>query len=237
MPLASRVPDVSSQPPLAGHSDAPRTAPRKNAPRAWSWPLFWRNACVIAAAIAAAVWVWEVSAEPNLFPKNFGPVEPGQVYRAGELTPAATRTVVERHGIELIIDFGAHDTGSPEERRARAVAESLGVERVRLPLFGDATGDPNRYAEALRSMTDPETGPVLIHCAAGTQRTGCATALYRSIYQGWSDERAIAEAEDFRWDPTDEGSKLRESYRRWRDAIARSLRTGEPIPYDGPTRE
>ena len=231
------MPDVSTRTATADHSEPARTPRRKNAHRSWSWPLFWRNACVIAVAITAAVWVWEVSAEPNLFPKNFGVVEPGEIYRAGELTPAATRSVVEQHGIDLIIDFGAHDLGSVEERRTADVARSLGVERIRLPLFGDATGDPNRYVDALRLMADPEVGTVLIHCAAGTQRTGCATALYRSIIQGWSDERAIAEAEVFRWDPDDEGSKLFESYTRWREAIARSLRTGEPIPYDEPTRE
>lgn len=192
---------------------------------------------MIAAAIAAAVWIWKASAEPNLFPKNFGVVEPGRIYRSGELTPAATRDVVDGYGIVRIIDLGAHEPGSPEEQRAAAVARSLGLERVRLPLFGDARGDPNLYAKALRRMTDPEAGPVLVHCAAGTQRTGCAIALYRSIIDGWSDSKALAEAEGYRWDPADEGSELRETYARWRDPVANALRTGEPIPYDGPTRE
>jgi len=202
----------------------------------WSWARFSRNTLLIAALIAASVLVWETSAEPNLFPKNFGVVAEGELYRAGELTPRATRTVVERHRIGLIIDLGAHELGSVEERRAQATADALAVQRVRIPLFGDATGDPNRYAEVLRLIAETDT-PVLVHCAAGTQRTGCLVGLYRSINQGWTDEKILHEAESFRWNPADAGSKLRESYTQWRDAIAESLRTGDPIPYDGPTRE
>ncbi|MEM0984017.1 MAG: tyrosine-protein phosphatase [Planctomycetota bacterium] len=206
------------------------------ASRGWSWARFSRNAVLMAALIAAAVVVWETSAEPNLVPKNFGTVVEGRLFRSGELTPMATRTVVEQHGIDLIIDLGAHELGSTEERRAQATADALGVERLRIPLFGDATGDPNRYAEVLKIIESSTDRTVLVHCAAGTQRTGCLVGLYRSIYENAPTADVLAEAESFRWDPNDEGSRLRESFERWRDPIAGALETGEPIPYDGPTR-
>ena len=38
-----------------------------------------------------------------------------------------------------------------------------------------------------------ETGPVLVHCHHGADRTGLIIALYRLLSQGWSREAAIDE--------------------------------------------
>ncbi len=194
----------------------------------WSWPRFTRNAALAAGLIALLAWFIVDGVVPNLVPKNFGVVQEGVLYRSGELTPRAMRTVIEKHSIKAIIDFGAHDHDPAGERREQAVAESLGVERYVLLMRGDGTGDPNNYAEALRIMTDPDRQPVLVHCAAGAQRTGCAVALYRSIVQGWDDDRALNETRQYRHDPA-KNPHLEEMYRTWRDEIARALRSGGEI--------
>lgn len=192
---------------------------------AWSWPRFTRNAAVILAVVGLSVWFVVAGVVPNLSPKNFGVVEPGVLYRSGELTPAAMRDVVTDHGVRTIIDFGAHDLDPAGEARERAVARSLGVRRVVLPLWGDGTGDPNRYADALRIIADPVSQPVLVHCAAGSERTGCMVALYRDLVQGWDAERALAETRAFGHDPA-KNPDLRPMYDRWRDDIERAWQTG-----------
>jgi hypothetical protein len=213
----------------AEQSDSPSGALSR--PRAWSWPRFARNAFLVAA-IAFLVGLFVVEGViPNLVPKNFGVVEEGAVYRSGELTTAALTKVVREHNIRTVIDFGAHDHDPDDERREQQAAEILGVDRHVLNLYGDGTGDPNRYAEALRIMTDPEAQPVLIHCAAGAQRTGCATALYRSLVQGWNDDRALAESTEYKHDP-DDNPRMPAMYHAWRDEIERALRTGGTIDYD-----
>lgn len=198
----------------------------------WSWARFTRNAALSAVLIALLAWFTVEGVVPNLAAKNFGVVQPGAVYRSGELTPAAMRAVIEKHGIRTIIDFGAHDHDPAGEVREQAVADSLGVERVVLLMRGDGTGDPNNYAEALRIMTDPDRQPVLVHCAAGAQRTGCAVALYRSIVQGWDDDKALKEAQQYRHDPA-KNPHLEEMYRTWRDEIERSLQGGGKIQFGG----
>ena len=199
---------------------------------AWSWSRFTRNAGIIAAVVGLSVWFVVVGVVPNVAPKNFGVVEPGVLYRSGELTPAAMRDVVTDHGVRTIIDFGAHDLDPAGEARERSVAQSLGVRRVVLPLWGDGTGDPNRYVEALRIIADPGAQPVLVHCAAGSERTGCMVALYRDLVQGWETERALAETTEFRHDP-EKNPDLRPMYDRWRNEIERSWRTGGHIEIDG----
>lgn len=201
----------------------------------WSWRGFTRNAIVITVLGGLLAWFIVEGVIPNLIPKNFGVVQEGKVYRSGELTMRALTTVVEEHGITTIVDFGAHDHHPDDERREQKTADLLGVKRYVLNLEGDARGDPNRYVEALRIMRDESAGPVLVHCAAGAQRTGCAIALYRSLIDGWEDERALLEAEEYRHDPVD-NPNMRRMFHTWKDEIARSLETGVPIDYD-PARD
>ena len=174
------------------------------------------------------IWVGLRGVLPNVAPKRFGVVVDGELYRSGRLTPAATRLVVETHNINTIIDFGGFDKDPVAGERAQRTADALGVQRHVLPLEGDATGDPNRYLDALRILRDPESGTVLMHCAAGSERTGCAVALYRIIEDGWSVEQAIEEARRFDHHPT-KNPKLGGMIERWRAPIERALNKGGEI--------
>ena len=204
-------------------------------PKDWSWPNFFRNAAIIVGVIALGVWLTVESILPNLVPKNFGVVAEGRVYRSGELTPAATETVVREHGIRTILDLGAHTLDTPEQAREEATAAALGVTYIRLALYGDGTGDPNQYARALRIMTDPAMQPVLVHCAAGSERTGCAVALYRTVVEGQNPDDALAETTNYRHDPQG-NPEMHQTFRAWRDEIERVYRSGGLIEYDGPAR-
>jgi hypothetical protein len=198
----------------------------------WSWPRFIRNAVLIAGVIGLGTWYGVEGVYPNLVPKNFGVVEDGVLYRAGRLTPAATRNVVEAHGIRTIIDFGGWDKHPKGDARAQATAEALGVDRIVLPLYGDATGDPNRYVVALEIMNDPDRQPVLVHCAAGSERTGCAIGLFRMIHDDVDTDEVIAYSREFRHDP-EKNPRLRTTLDTWGDAILEAVRTNERIAYDG----
>ena len=160
--------------------------------------------------------------------RNFGVVEAGEIYRSGRLTPRMFRKVVGENNIKTVLDLGAYVPGSPEDLREQQLAEELGAERYRFYLDGDGTGNPNYYVQALRLMSDPEAQPILIHCAAGAQRTGVIVLLYRHIIQGQDLARAYPESFQYKHKP-DEWPLL--AYvAQWNDEIADSLRTGEPIP-------
>lgn len=186
---------------------------------------FTRNAVLIGGGIALAAWVWVASAQPNLFPKRFDTVEPGKVYRAGKLTPAAFEQVVRAHEIRTIVDLGAWEEGSDDDLRAARTAEALGVERLRFNLHGDATGEADYYIRALRIMTDPARQPVLIHCGAGTERTGCTIMLYRTVVQGGDADEAYAEAQDAGHSP-DRNPKMRPVFESVRPIVEAALSEG-----------
>ncbi len=45
----------------------------------------------------------------------------------------------------------------------------------------------------LQIVTNPKSGPVLVHCQHGADRTGTMCAVYRVAVQGWSKEEALKE--------------------------------------------
>jgi protein tyrosine/serine phosphatase len=183
---------------------------------------------VTACALGAAAILWRYAVRDHLRPENFGIVHEGVLYRSADLTPAATRVVHDRYAVRTIVDLGAYEPDSPEERTAQRTAEALGVKRHVFRLEGDGTGDPNAYVAALRVITDPAQQPVLVHCAAGAQRTSGCVALYRQFMQGVSFEEAYREARRYKHSPRD-NPKLRPYLEQWTEGIRRALATGAPV--------
>ncbi|MEQ8843930.1 MAG: tyrosine-protein phosphatase [Phycisphaerales bacterium] len=183
---------------------------------------------VLVALVAGVIWYADEGHE-LFWPKRWGVVQDGAIYRSGEPTPRATRRVVQEMGIRTIIDLGAHTPGTEEEMTAQRVAAELGVRRYRFGLIGDATGDPNDYVLALRIMNDPEHQPVWVHCAAGSERTGCLVALHRTINDGWDIDTAYAETHEY---DHDDNPYLRPMFEKWQSSVERAYLYGGEIPYD-----
>lgn len=185
------------------------------------------------AVIAAAITFYIDGVRPNLSPKRLGTVDDGKVYRSGQLTPAAYHEVHERYGIRTIIDLGSYVHNDPVgERRNQRTAEALGAKRFVLPLFGDSTGNPNYYIQALRLAIDPANQPVLIHCGAGTERTGLLCILYKNMQKGVSFEDGLAEAIRYGHNPT-KTPELKQMLAKYGEAIIDHVRRGGQIDTPG----
>jgi tyrosine-protein phosphatase SIW14 len=187
-------------------------------------------------AVLAVALTFKPAIRANVFPKNFGIVDEGRVYRAGQMSPAAFQSVLEQYQIRTIIDFGAFERDSRGERRNQRIADTMGIPRYRYDLDGYARGNPNSYAQALRMMTDPAFQPVLIHCGAGSERTGCAVILYNNLTRGVSFEEGLERAQDYKHRPH-RNPHLREVVERYGQLILESYRTGESIPGVDPLPE
>jgi protein tyrosine/serine phosphatase len=193
---------------------------------------------VIAACIAIAAGgaiLWHKVVRHYFIVRNFGVVEPHQVYRAGRFLPSLVDDLKTDYGIRTIIDLGAYPPGSAEDRAEQEAAAEHGIARHSFSLAGDGTGDPNQYVQALRLMADPARQPVLVHCATGAQRTTAAVLLYRHLIQGRDLMDAYPESFNYKHDPGDNW-KLMTYLAENMALIEESWRTGRPIVSDGQGR-
>ena len=156
---------------------------------------------VIIAVIGGGVWVWEEVLEDRLIAKRFGVVVPGSIYRSGQLSPAMVRKTLVKHDIDLVVHLGVHDPTNKAHVAEREAVEALGIERRLFPLRGDGTGDIDNYARAIAAIVEARDGGrrVLVHCAAGSYRTGGVIASYRMLIEGMAPGEAWAEMERYSW--------------------------------------
>ncbi len=139
--------------------------------------------------------------------KRLRVVEPGRVYRSGQLTVAGFREAVARYGIRTIInlqdEYSDPDIAvgyfTQKTERETALCRQLGVRYVYIPpdliprRAVRAGEHPRAIDRFLEVLDDSANYPVLIHCRAGLHRTGVMTAVYRMEYQGWTPQQALRE--------------------------------------------
>lgn len=176
---------------------APKSASlfRATSPRRWALAVL----LAVALATGGAV-VWHKYVRHLFFARNFGVVVDGRIYRSGQNSAGVLRRLAKDLELRTIIDLGG-TSGKPATRTERAVTHALGIRRYEFGLPGDGTGDPDRWAAVARILADETAHPVLVHCAAGAQRTGTAVLLYRNLIEGWPIARAYAEAFEYGHEP------------------------------------
>ncbi|MFP8873606.1 MAG: tyrosine-protein phosphatase [Myxococcota bacterium] len=149
----------------------------------------------VATALAGAL-LWNITLRDQLVPKRLVAVEPGALYRSGQISAELVHGVLAQHDIQLVVDLNEIEERWREEQRAEeAAAAALGIRHIRLPLRGDGTGDLDRFAQALAEIhaAQERDQPTLVHCAAGARRTGAVIALYQVLVQGIPTSEAITE--------------------------------------------
>ncbi len=161
-------------------------------------------AIILVAAGVLAVNHREITALRDRFvPKRWGVVEEGKIYRSGQLSRHLVREMLQTHRIECVVDLTFDNPQDANHEAELAAIAALGIERRLCPLLSDGTGDVHIYAQAVSAVAEAarQQKPVLVHCAAGTQRTGGVVAFYRLLVQGKSPEFTFAEMKKYKYDP------------------------------------
>ncbi len=202
-----------------------------------------RDATILGAilAVVLGVWIWADWAEPNLYPKNFGVVTEGVLYRSGRLTPAALERIVREHHIRTVVDLGGYDNDPTEHAVIERACSALNLTKYEFRLYGDGTGNPNCYVAALRVIADPANRPVLVHCAAGSERTGGCVLLYHRYidprHLPWEDLSGEAFQETLRYkhDPR-RSPELRDYLAQHAEEIGEAFEHGTWVEGEGETK-
>lgn len=155
---------------------------------------------LIIAVIGLGIWIWDAT-KYRFFPKRFGVVEQGKIYRSGQLHPALVEKTLRKYGIQVVISLTGDVPQDPFQAAENTAVEKLGLEFKRFPLMGDGTGDLDSYVKAIEAVIEAkeEGKPVLVHCAAGAQRTGGTFAFYRLLVEGRDPDFVYRELRKYKW--------------------------------------
>ncbi len=166
-------------------------------------PHHWPRIAIVLVVVIAALVIWNEVLKYRFTAKRWGVVEPGRIYRSGQISKWMIEKTLARHQIGVIVDLTALNPNDEHQRAELAAAEKLGVKHIRLPLRGDGTGQIHRYAQAVKLLVDCKQAgtPVLVHCAAGADRTGGVVFAYRVLVENQPPETACREMRRYGWRP------------------------------------
>ena len=124
-------------------------------------------------------------------PPNFGTVTPA--FFRGAQPRAADLETLRRLGVRTVINLReTTDIWRDEESKVRA----LGMDYVAVPMHG-LSAPTNAQVARVLDLIRTGPAPVFVHCEHGADRTGTIVACYRMTFDGWSAERALAEAKTY----------------------------------------
>ncbi len=145
--------------------------------------------------LVLAGWIWWAKHGPT----RFAEVEPGQLYRSGQLTEPQLRSIIKQYRIKTVLSLLQPLAESESDRMESRVCQELGVHRDQVGMPGDGAGNFVDLSRAVEILAAPENRPILFHCSAGVNRTGAVLAAYRMKHGGWTPKKAIAEGRRWGW--------------------------------------
>lgn len=141
---------------------------------------------LVLVITGAAAGGWSVYIQQT---GNVHAVEDGRVYRSNTLGAPQLKEMIEGNGIKTILNLRGGSVTDAWYAGERQIAASHGVQYIDLPMSEDSVPDPALMDQLVKTLGTAQQ-PILIHCKAGADRTGLASALYEYLYAGKSAEEA-----------------------------------------------
>ena len=130
---------------------------------------------VLLALVGAYTWVHGGG--------NFHEVEKGVVYRSALLGAEKLEQAVARLGVKSVLNLCGEQPGVEWYEGEVEVSRRRGIKFVSMGLSANTALDAAQLAKLTDVLRDAPK-PLLIHCRAGSDRTGLASAIYVATHGG-----------------------------------------------------
>lgn len=147
---------------------------------------FWKGSCwgLGAAVLATGGYLYAIQ-----LLGNFHEVLAGQLYRSNQPSVEELVRYTRENGIRTVINLRGANESQAWYRDEIETARDLGLNHIDFGMSASRELDMNEVNQLVAIMRDAPK-PILIHCKAGADRTGLATALYLSRVALLSEEEA-----------------------------------------------
>jgi hypothetical protein len=165
---------------------------------------------VLAAPVGWIVW--------NQAHHNFAVLQPGRIYRSGQMPAPALRRTIQAHGIKTVLNLRGPNPAESWYRQERETTLASGATQIDLPMSSCVWMSRLQLRELIGVLQRCEY-PLLIHCAWGSERTGLVSAIAALLRPG----STLQEARDqfslrFLFVPLGDGkimSEMLDRYESW----------------------
>jgi hypothetical protein len=107
---------------------------------------------------------------------NFAVLQPGRIYRSGQMSPGALLRTLREHRIKTVLNLRGPNPRESWYRDEIATTLKAGATQIDLPLSSCVWMSRIQLRTLIRVLDTCEY-PVLFHCAWGSERTGLTAAI------------------------------------------------------------
>ena len=147
-----------------------------------------RRLILLAIVLPLSVAIYAVQ-DKFIEDGNFRILQPGTVYRSGQLSVHEWKEVYRKHPFQSVINLRGENDNKVWYQQEQAFVNWKHVEHYDLALSANRAPDITTM-ETLVEMLRAAPKPVLIHCMQGADRTGLASALYNYAILGQPADEA-----------------------------------------------
>lgn len=131
---------------------------------------------------------------------NFDEVRGGVLYRSGQPREDSWDLLVRHYRIRTVISLRENRPEADWWKQEESACSRLGLKMIHIPLETRDRPTPQEWNTFLQAVTEPANWPILVHCEAGSSRTGVMVAGYEVFVLRKNLRKALSNAKDHHFD-------------------------------------